>query len=86
MFEGNHVHRTKGYSRDRSQTCLTSIIHSMRFIFSLRILDNIVLIKESLTEREIKKSWFELIGLLLLDFRERLVCTEGYTILITLNL
>ncbi len=83
MFDGNHVHRTKGYSLDRSQTCLTSIIHSMRFIFSLRILDNIVLIKESLTEREIKKSW---IGLLLLDFRERLVCTEGYTILITLNL
>lgn len=45
MFDGNHVHRTKGYSLDRSQTCLTSIIHSKRFIFSLRILDNIVLIK-----------------------------------------
>ena len=45
MFDGNHVHGTKGYSLDRSQTCLTSIIHSMRFIFSLRILDNIVLIK-----------------------------------------
>ena len=55
MFDGNHVHGTKGYSLDRSQTCLTSIIHSKRFIFSLRILDNIVLIKESLTERKIKK-------------------------------
>ena len=75
MFDGNHVHSTKGYSLDRSQTCLTSIIHSKRFIFSLRILDNIVLIKESLTERKIKK-----VGL------TWLVCTEGYTVLITLNL